>query len=62
MSILAFLAGVMCIAAAVGDWDWFFENWRASLFVRLFGREGARVVYALLGTFLMLVTLFTRWV
>lgn len=61
MSILAFLAGAMCIAAAIGDWDWFFENMRASLFVRLFGRDGARVFYALLGAFIMFVAAFTRW-
>lgn len=61
MNILLLCAGVMCIAAAACDWDWFFENFRASLFVRLFGRDGARVFYALLGAFLMFVALFTRW-
>lgn len=51
----------MCIAAAVGDWDWFFENMRARLFVHLFGRDGARVFYALLGAFVMFAALFMRW-
>ena len=58
MSILAFFAGAMCIAAAIGDWDWFFENFRASPFVRLFGRGGARVFYALLGAFIMCAALY----
>ena len=61
MNILLFLAGAMCIAAAIRDWDWFFENFRASLFVRLFGRDGARVFYALLGAFIMFAAAFTRW-
>ena len=47
--VIALLAGVFCIVCAVKDYDWFMENNRAWLFVKLFGRNGARIVYVLLG-------------
>jgi hypothetical protein len=50
---IAFLSGLLCIVAAILDWDWFFDNWRASLFVNLFGRGGARIVYVILGLILI---------
>ncbi len=54
-TLIAILGGALCIVAAVVDWDWFFNNWRARLFVNLFGRNGARVVYALMGVGLIIV-------
>lgn len=48
-ALFAFACGVFVIAAAALDWDWFFNNWRARFFVRLFGRDGARLFYAALG-------------
>ena len=57
MPILISSIGIFVIAAAIGNWEWFFSNWRARLFVKLFGRGGARVVYALIGVaFLFLAT------
>ncbi|MEO7477708.1 MAG: immunity 17 family protein [Lysobacteraceae bacterium] len=53
--LIAIFAGAFCIVAAFLDWDWFFNNWRARLFVNLFGRNGARVVYALMGVGLIVV-------
>jgi hypothetical protein len=53
MSILAALLfggiGVYSIVAAVTDWEWFMTHRSASLPVWLFGRNGARVFFALLG-------------
>jgi small neutral amino acid transporter SnatA (MarC family) len=46
------LAGLFSFAGAVFDWEWFMTHYRAALFVRLFGRNGARIVYALLGILL----------
>lgn len=48
-ALFAFACGIFVIAAAALDWDWFFNNWRARFFVDLFGRDGARLFYALLG-------------
>ena len=42
-------AGGFSVAGAALDWDWFMNNRRAWLFVKLFGRGGARVVYVLIG-------------
>jgi hypothetical protein len=46
-------AGVFTVLGAVMDWDFFMNNRRAKLFVSLFGRQGARVVYVILGVFLV---------
>ena len=47
---LLFVAlGVFTALAAALDWDWFMEDRKARFIVRLFGRGGARMLYALLG-------------
>jgi len=46
------LSGLFTIVAAAMNWDWFINNRKARLFVALFGRDGARTVYILLGIFL----------
>ncbi|MCP5152207.1 MAG: immunity 17 family protein [Ectothiorhodospiraceae bacterium] len=54
--LLAAVIGVMTCVAAVLDWNWFMENYRARFFVRVLGRRGARVLYFCLGvTILALV-------
>ena len=53
MPYLVMFAGVFSIAGAVKDWDWFMNNRRAALFVSLFGRQGARVFYGVLGVVLI---------
>ena len=58
-SFLMALAGVFCLCAAALDWDFFFENFRARPFVRLFGRNGARVVYGLIGMLLVVASFGT---
>ena len=67
---LLFVAlGVFTALAAALDWDWFMEDRKAQFLVRLFGRGGARIFYALLGFgFIVLgafvaagVILDTRW-
>jgi len=45
-------AGIFAICGAVFDWDFFMNSRKAWLFVTIFGRNGARVVYVLLGFFL----------
>jgi len=48
-------AGVFCICGAAFDWDWFINSWKARLFVAILGRNGARVFYAILGTFIAIL-------
>jgi len=52
-SILFVFAGLFSIAGAILDWEWFLTSRRAVMFVRLLGRTGARIFYALLGLFLV---------
>ncbi len=54
-SLLAFLvagAGGYSIVAAALDWDFFMNSRRARLFVKMFGRNGARIFYVILGLFM----------
>ena len=53
--LFAIIAGGLCILASVNDWDWFFENYRARPFVKLFGRDGARKFYIGLGIFIIVM-------
>ena len=47
-------AGVFALCGATFDWDWFMNSRKARLWVAMIGRGGARVVYALLGTTLII--------
>lgn len=47
--ILCFAGGVFTIAASIFNWDFFFEDRKAYIFVKIFGRQGARIFYSLLG-------------
>lgn len=42
--------GLFSVAGAYFNWDWYMNNYRARFFVNLFGRRGARIFYAVLGT------------
>jgi hypothetical protein len=43
-------AGIFSICGAVFDWDWFINSRKAQFFVSIFGRNGARIFYGILGT------------
>lgn len=53
MDILALVFGLLiggfCIAAAVFDWNFFFNARRAAPIVKIFGRNGARIFYGIIG-------------
>ena len=53
LGILAILSGFFVIVAAVLNWDWLMNHKRAAVFVKLFGRNGARVFYIFLGVGLL---------
>ena len=48
------VGGCYVLCAALFDWDFFFES-RIDPFVVLFGRGVARIVYALMGAYLLFV-------
>ena len=41
--------GLFSLVAAIFNFDWYFQTSGAATFIKLFGRQGARVFYALLG-------------
>ncbi len=47
--LLCILGGLFAIAGAAFNWDWFMQNPKANVFVRLLGRTGARVFYIIVG-------------
>jgi small neutral amino acid transporter SnatA (MarC family) len=53
VTALFIFGGVFSFAGALFNWDWFMTNYKAAVFVRLLGRSGARVLYAILGLFLV---------
>lgn len=53
--IFAILGGIFCTFCAYKDYNWFMGSSKAWLFVKLFGRNGARLFYMGLGVFLAVV-------
>ncbi len=51
------IAGLFSFAGAAFDWEWFMTQPGAAIFVRILGRNGARILYALLGVFLSILGL-----
>ncbi|MFK7800298.1 MAG: immunity 17 family protein [Anaerolineae bacterium] len=49
MEWIFMVIGLFTIAGALFDWDWFMLSRRARWLVGIFGRDGARIFYALLG-------------
>ena len=49
--IIMALGGIFSICGAIFNWDFFFENYKARPVVKLFGRNGARIFYVLIGLF-----------
>jgi hypothetical protein len=43
------VVGIVTLAGAIKNWDWFFGGHRAWIFVKLVGRDGARLFYGVLG-------------
>jgi hypothetical protein len=50
--------GAFCICGAALDWNWFINHWKSRVFLRIFGRLGARVFYTLLVAGLVVLGLF----
>lgn len=54
-TVVMALAGLFSLLASIFNWNFFFENRKAYLFVKLFGRNGARIFYGLLGLALIIL-------
>lgn len=53
--VIFLLCGLFSIAGAVFNWDFFFDSSKARVFVRLFGRTGARIFYGILGIAIIVI-------
>ena len=51
--IFCVLAGAFAMFCALKDYDFFMKHRKAYLFVKIFGRTGARMLYVLIGMFLI---------
>lgn len=45
--------GIFTIVCAMSDFGWFWNHYKARALVRIIGQPAARVIYVLLGTFLL---------
>lgn len=58
--IFLLIAGLFSIICAAADWDWFMNHRKTRLWVKLFGRNGTRIFYTILGSiFLILGIIFS---
>jgi small neutral amino acid transporter SnatA (MarC family) len=53
IAIFICLAGCFSLLGSIFNWGFFFESRKAELFLKLLGRKGARIFYALLGMVLI---------
>ena len=56
--LMSFAVGFFAIFCAYKDYDWFMNSNKARLFVKLFGRNGARKFYMGLGVFIIIMGLW----
>ena len=52
-AILIFFAGGFSIFCSVKDFDWFFNNRKARMWISLWGRKGARIFFIVFGIFVI---------
>lgn len=52
------LVGILSVVASIMNWDWFFTSHNARFFVNQFGRQWARVCYAVLGGLMIFIGIY----
>lgn len=52
-SLLFLILGVLSIVASLFNFNWFFTSENVRFFVKLFGRNGARVFYGVAGVLII---------
>ena len=55
IALIIIAGGIFSIIGAVRNCDRFMDNYKARRYVRIFGRNGARVSYVIRGVFLIIV-------
>lgn len=59
--VLCIGGGTFAILASIFNWDFFFENRKATIFISMFGRKGSRIFYAILGLVLFVLAFKIGW-
>ncbi len=54
-ALLTIAIGLFAGVAAAMDWKWYMNHRKAQLFVKMFGYQGARVFYMILGLAMMIL-------
>lgn len=49
ITIITIVSGTFSIISSLFNWDFFFESRKAEFFIKIFGRNGSRIFYTLLG-------------
>ncbi|MBE6837338.1 MAG: hypothetical protein E7509_05025 [Ruminococcus sp.] len=55
MPVFIILAGLFSFICAIKDVSWFFNNYKARRFVDTFGYKTTKVIYVVIGLFLMVI-------
>lgn len=53
--IFFIIAGLFSAVCAVLDWDFFINHHKARFMIKFLGRKGARILYIVLGTLLVVL-------
>ena len=53
--LIGLVAGLFTIICAAKDYDWFIENRKTWLLIKLIGRDGTRIFYVLLGILIIVL-------
>ena len=57
MGLVFAALGLFSLMGAIKNWDWYFNNYKAKGVVAIFGRNGARVFYGILGIIFIVIGL-----
>lgn len=55
--LLVLLGGAFSICGAIFEWGIFMNHYKARIMIKLLGRRGARILYAVLGAVLVVLGL-----
>ena len=53
--IVFLLSGIVLVVGSYCNWDWFMRIWKDVDWVEALGRNGARILYALIGLFCIVI-------
>jgi len=57
IAIFSMAAGIFAIIASILNWEFFFNSRKATFFMNVFGRNGTRIFYTLLGVLLIILAI-----